>query len=274
MKKLSVFLAVFALTLFTHIKQVSAVSRALMENLTASNTSFYLNTANRYLVIASSVQASTATLTVGSNGSGDVAARCIKFPGGFQCAPAVSTTTANFASLTVGTLVVSTMTASSATITNATISQLIVSTITPTNIVGTTTNNSATVGSVGEYIESVVGAASFPSTGAYGDLTTIALTAGDWDVTAIGLMSGGTTTSNWSMGISVTSGNSSAGLVAGSNFADSIIPNTPGVANAFTSIPNYRMSLAAPATVYFKYRSSYSVGTPNLAGRISARRVR
>lgn len=138
---------------------------------------------------------------------------------------------------------------------------------------GTATNDSAATGYIGEYVESVVSAVSFPSTGAYGDLTSISLTAGDWDVAAtISSTPNGATVTTVIIGVSTTSGNSSTGLVFGSNAAYAALPNATNDAAGF--IVAYRISLSATTTVYFKFRSSYSVATPKASGRLSARRVR
>lgn len=142
-----------------------------------------------------------------------------------------------------------------------------------TLIRGTTTNDNAATGFVGEYVESVVAVTNFPTAGQYGDLTSISLTAGDWDVSAfISATANGSTFTDWYIGISTTSGNSATGLVVGSNFSNSF-----GATAAYDSpqtIPGYRMSLSGTTTVYLKYRGGYSVATPKAAGRLSARRMR
>lgn len=141
-------------------------------------------------------------------------------------------------------------------------------------LAGTTTNDSAAAGVVGEYIESVVSSAtSFPTTGNFGDLTNIALTAGDWDVTLfIYANSNGATVTDFQWGISTTTGNSSSGLVIGSSRGSDVGPTTP--ADRSGSIPALRVSLTGTTTYYFKYLADYSVATPQARGRLSARRVR
>lgn len=139
---------------------------------------------------------------------------------------------------------------------------------------GTTTNNSAGAGLVGEYVESVSSAGTnFPATANWGDLTSISLTAGDWDVTFTALASlSGATQTDWRIGISTTSGNSSAGLVTGSNTLQSTAPTAS--ANNSLTIASYRQSLSGTTTVYAKYFATFSAGTPQAYGRLSARRVR
>jgi len=141
-------------------------------------------------------------------------------------------------------------------------------------IVGTTTNDNASAGKVGEYIESVITSSTNAVTSAqYGDLTSISLTAGDWDVMLEGRWNQNSST--WTevfMGIGTTSGNSSTGTsIANSedwNFTSASI----GSVNI--GISPFRVSLSGTTTYYLKYLATYSAGTPQARGRISARRVR
>lgn len=144
-----------------------------------------------------------------------------------------------------------------------------------TAITGTNTNDSAAAGCIGEYVESIVGPVNAPATGTYGDLTSITLSAGDWDVSANALApnTGGVTyTGNASIGIGTASGNSSSGLVSGSTSS----PANPSVSSYDSSmaVPTLRKSLSGSTTIYLKMRQAYSAGTPVFYGRISARRVR
>lgn len=143
------------------------------------------------------------------------------------------------------------------------------------DIQGTDTNDSASAGFVGEYIESVVSAVTAPTSGNFGDLTSISLTAGDWDVTALAYVAIGA--GAWQLiqiGISTTPGNSTAGLVAGSNrLLDSWASSATTPTEQSLTIAAYRVSLSATTTIYFKFESTYVVA-PTFFGRISARRVR
>jgi hypothetical protein len=141
-------------------------------------------------------------------------------------------------------------------------------------ILGTTTNDNASAGYVGQYVESVISTGTnFPTSGAFGDLTSISLTAGDWDVTCtLEENVSGATVVWFDAAISTTSGNSTSGLILGSNWLES--PGTTSAAEGHVSIPAYRLSLSSTTTVYLKYAASYSVSTPKAKGRISARRMR
>ena len=140
-------------------------------------------------------------------------------------------------------------------------------------IIGTTTNDSAAALSVGQYAESVVAAVSFGATTAWGDCTSLSLTAGDWDVIGmVGIKANGGTVTEWDMGISTTTGNDATGLVFGSNWAAGLPPTA--ASDMSLSIPAYRVSIASTTTHYLKIKATFTVATPTCSGRLSARRVR
>lgn len=152
---------------------------------------------------------------------------------------------------------------------------LVISTSGPAvSIHGSITNDSAAAGFVGQYISASQSTfTNFPATGTYGDLVSISLTAGDWDVSlqAMARLNGATMTT-FSVGISTTTGNSSAGLVEGDNLAQTLPPTSTSTSSA--AITSYRISLNATTTIYYKYSATYTAGNPQLTGRISTRRVR
>lgn len=143
---------------------------------------------------------------------------------------------------------------------------------------GTNTNDSATAGFVGEYIESFISAATnSPGSAAYFSVTSISLTAGDWDVSGvIRFRQNSATYSNSSLecGIGTADGNNSAGLSTPStNVLQDLGSNT--WVNQSLVVSTVRKSLSATTTIYLKgLPGTYSAGTPQYQGRISARRVR
>lgn len=141
---------------------------------------------------------------------------------------------------------------------------------------GTATNDSATAGYIGEYLETVVSTpTSYPgATTAWSDATSKSLTAGDWDVSFLLINSeaGGSLTSQFEIGISTTSGNSSSGLTFGENALRS--PSMTSNDGSSVVVCNYRMSLSATTTVYGKLKGTYTVATPTYRCRLSARRMR
>ncbi len=143
-----------------------------------------------------------------------------------------------------------------------------------TDILGTNTNDGAAAGYVGEYIQSVVSGVAGPSTGQYKDITTISLTAGDWDVSMLMVMDGTgvTITGTWDGGISIgTAGNAFSDRVSGSN---AYLVNPAAINTNLWSIPTLPVSVAATTIVRMKSQLLYSAGAPAAAGRLSARRVR
>jgi hypothetical protein len=141
-------------------------------------------------------------------------------------------------------------------------------------IVGSDGTADATAGNVGQYVESLQSSpASYASSGTFADMANISLTAGDWDVTVITVANAnGATVTNIEAGISTTSGNSTSGLTYGVNRSASSGPTSTH--NSTASVPSYRMRVSATTTVYAKISADYSVATPQVRGRISARRVR
>lgn len=140
-------------------------------------------------------------------------------------------------------------------------------------IKGTTTNDSATAGNVGEYVVSTGGPTNFATSGQYGDFTSIALTAGDWDVTGFVVATANSATvTRWLAGISTTSGNSGTGLSYALNLGESPVPTA--AYNTNVVIPAYRISIAGNATYYLKMYATYTVAIPQGYYRLSARRVR
>lgn len=139
---------------------------------------------------------------------------------------------------------------------------------------GTTTNDSASAGNVGQYIEALqTSATNFPTNSTYGDLGSLALTAGDWNVTLIGTASAnGASVTSWALGIGTTTGNSAAGVTFGVNGLQGLPPTSTALSSL--SVAEFRVSLAAPATYYCKVIATYTVATPQYIGRCSARRVR
>jgi len=138
-------------------------------------------------------------------------------------------------------------------------------------VTGTATNDSAAAGKVGEYISSTAAFTSFPTSTQYGDLTSVSLTAGDWDVTVVADYDlNGATATVWGIGVWDQSGNNSGNQLTGDNFlwmrSDSV--------SIGLSVPSVRVSIPSTTVHYFKYVAIYSSGTPKLRGRISARRVR
>lgn len=141
-------------------------------------------------------------------------------------------------------------------------------------ILGTTTNDSASSGFVGETMVSDISSATNTGTdGVRGDLTSLALTAGDWIVYGHVLFTlNGATCTAVEAGISSTSGNSTTGTT----FGTTRLNGHPPTSNYDSCIPlnGIRTSIASPTTYYLKYMASFSAGQPQARGHFLALRVR
>lgn len=139
-------------------------------------------------------------------------------------------------------------------------------------IVGTTTNNSANAGSVGEFLPNTTSGTSLTSTVA-ANATSISLTAGDWDVTGVVQFVPGA-------GATVTvigTGTNTTSATFGAFQMNSIITgiSAPAASGSLSlAAPVTRFSLSATTTVFLIASSTFSGGTQTCNGFIRARRVR
>ncbi|PXX41084.1 hypothetical protein NA66_1001694 [Burkholderia pyrrocinia] len=149
------------------------------------------------------------------------------------------------------------------------------STITPSStagIVGTATNDNANAGSIGEFLSStiLVGSAVSLTNGVNANVTSLSLTAGDWDVWgSVSFNPGGTTVTNYVYGwISTVSATNPTPPQSGMTTV-----STSGAAFSL-AIPPQRFSIASTTTVYLEAQSGFSTSTQAAYGFIFARRRR
>ena len=146
-------------------------------------------------------------------------------------------------------------------------------------IIGTTTNDAAAAGSVGEYkVASVLIASAISlTTNTEADVTSLSLTAGDWDVWG-SVIYVPTSTTVFARVISWI--NNSAATFPAGDLANRVIlqgfPSATWGANPNTgyAIPSQRFSLSGTASVYLSAFATFSVSTCTAYGYIHARRVR
>lgn len=144
-------------------------------------------------------------------------------------------------------------------------------------IIGTTTNDNAAALSVGELVSSVVADTTASLTaGTVANVTSISLTAGDWDVYGNVAFQGAasTTLSQAQCWCSSTSATLPDITLRSQIFFNSTLPFStafPGV--AFTT-PTLRFSLSGTTTIYFSVRAGFAVSTLTAGGAIYARRRR
>jgi len=141
---------------------------------------------------------------------------------------------------------------------------------------GTTTNNNAAAGHIGEFISATVLAGSSVglTTTTPADVTSISLTAGDWDVwgTVAFNPAGGTVTSQAAAWISTTSHTIPTQPNAGA-YINLPIASTGGSAPTLPT-GTTRLSLASTTMVYLSCYSVFTTSTLGAYGFIGARRVR
>lgn len=143
-----------------------------------------------------------------------------------------------------------------------------------TSLTGTTTNDSAAAGKIGEVITSTVllGSAISLSAGTVANITTLSLTAGDWDLFGVIAFSPGATTSVTQVIGSFSP--TSATLATTPEQAKISTAANVMVTDTALAMPTTRVSLAAPATYYLVARAIFTVSTMVAYGRITARRAR
>lgn len=142
-------------------------------------------------------------------------------------------------------------------------------------VLGTATNDNAATGYVGELVSAAVAAGSAVSltTADTANITSISLTAGDWDVTGIVQYTPGATTSITQL----TQGSSSTSATLG---AQGTFTKFVTAANILTAVdpswalPPQRFSLSATTTIFLVANAVFSVSTLTGYGVIRARRVR
>lgn len=141
-------------------------------------------------------------------------------------------------------------------------------TITTPNIVGVTNASSASAGNVGEFISSTITFASATSysAGSTSNLTSIPLTAGDWDVFGnVGLS--GTTITALSIGFSTTTG-----TLPAAEFRTYIDPLATS-SLLMMPVPYQRINISSSTTLYCVLNAA-GTGSIIMFGGIYARRVR
>lgn len=144
-------------------------------------------------------------------------------------------------------------------------------------LTGTATNDSASAGNVGQYLSSIVlsGSAVALSNGIPLDITTLALTAGDWDVSGMCATqpAAGTTTSIIICSISPTLNTLVTVPADSSGFGlnNSAQPSS-GAETINTDVA--RISIASPTTYHLVTQVSFATSTMGAYGKIRARRVR
>lgn len=143
---------------------------------------------------------------------------------------------------------------------------------------GTSTNDSAATGGIGEWLTSnvLVGSAVSLSTGTPANITSLSLTAGDWDVTAFPVLTGGATTTVSSMLFALGTTSATINQLAGT-FNQSLGFSSTLFAGSglwTEQIGPIRFSLSTTTTIYLVADVSFGTSTCSGYGLLSARRAR
>jgi hypothetical protein len=149
---------------------------------------------------------------------------------------------------------------------------------TTNSIVGVATNNDAVAGNIGEEVNSTVSTyTNFTTTATYQNITSITLTAGDWDISAFFTYSANSATitaaANAIYVISTTTA-SAVGATEGKNIA--YVPQAAMLGSSLLSesIAPYRVSLSGTTTFYLNAQATFTAGNPQFVGTLRARRMR
>lgn len=144
-------------------------------------------------------------------------------------------------------------------------------------VLGVSTNGTAAIGDVGEYISQSIasGTAVSLSSGTAATVTSIILTPGDWDVAGNVAFIGGaaTTASVFSGGIGTAAATMPTAPGAGA-FSQFPISVSAGGAEPCFPVGEMRLSLAGTSTAYLVGQASFAVSTMGAYGFIGARRRR
>ena len=148
-------------------------------------------------------------------------------------------------------------------------------------VTGTTTNDNAGVGQLGEFITATVpvGSAVSLTTAVTANMTSITLTPGDWDCNCqINFNITGGTVTDVRMGPSPASATIATQPANGVVGTDALVISPLGLVGAtgVYTLGNIdvRISTSSTVTIYATALANFSVGTTSVYGTIRARRVR
>lgn len=151
----------------------------------------------------------------------------------------------------------------------------------PTALKGSSTNDSAAAGNIGEFITSTVssGAPVSLSNGAGVNITSVSLTAGDWDVSGqVDFVLSGVTATLFQSGVSFVSATLPT-QVGGNGLGTDALANVPLLTTVLSAtygqgIAPVRVSITTTTPAFLVAQGSFSVGTLTAYGTVRARRMR
>ena len=184
----------------------------------------------------------------------------------------VSATTGNISTLNAATVNTAVVSATTINTTNFNAASTLTSTGV-TTLKGTTTNDNAAAGNIGEYITNTASGVAM-STGSSINITSISLTAGDWDVSGIINYggTGSTTVAQMTGGINSTTGTLPTPPAGG--YFQYTFSLTGGQATWWIPTGITRVSIATTTIYYLVAQAIFGASTLNGSGIIRARRIR
>lgn len=145
-----------------------------------------------------------------------------------------------------------------------------------TALKGTTTNDNAAAGNVGEFLNATVGSGGAVSltAGVLLSVTSLSLTPGDWDVqgAAVFTQTSGTTATDFIVGISNSTGGWDGGET--SYARTGFLTSNATILTATLPAASRRISISTTTSIHLLVRGTFSGGTLTVFGNINARRVR
>lgn len=149
--------------------------------------------------------------------------------------------------------------------------------VTSNLVAGTTTNDNAPTGGIGEFISgNPGGTVNVTTSGSYITITSISLTAGDWDVSGWNEFTPGATFAGTLLRAAISLTNNALDSTNVGGYVGSAVTVGTG-ANSNLSTGLRRISISTTTTVYLVGRADYTVLNGSVWGTnsfISARRVR
>ena len=139
---------------------------------------------------------------------------------------------------------------------------------------GITQGTAPSAGFIGEQIRSVIGsgAPQSLSTGTAANITSIALTAGIWDISALFQFAANAATSATSFTYALSPTSATLSTLGDNEGTLALTTALVGYSPSF-SIPSFRVTLGASATYYMVAQCTFTVNTMVAYGRITATRV-
>ena len=145
-------------------------------------------------------------------------------------------------------------------------------------IIGTTTNNSADAGSVGEVVSSTVLVASpvVLTASTTQTITSISLTAGDWDISAAYGLTGAATTTVSRISVCINTVNNAMTNLPATQNQIIYVPAAAvfNIQDIYSTIGTSRVSIATTTTYYLLSNINFGISTCSGFGTLRARRMR